>query len=223
MPSLLAGDFGNLEKSARQARDAGADELHVDVMDAHFVHNLSMGPDVVKMASERIDIPVNVHLMMTRPDYYTGIFAKAGADTLTIHVESQCDVVSTLKEIRNLGMRPGVSINPETPVQLLLPVIEFVDEILFMSVHPGFGGQAFMPEVTSAILAAHVHLQHTLGQGRDWPDIAVDGGIDLKTAPIVCAAGANALIAGSSLYRSDDMARDIKLMREKGEAALLQK
>ncbi|NLB55595.1 MAG: ribulose-phosphate 3-epimerase, partial [Lentisphaerae bacterium] len=129
MPSLLAGDFGNLEASARKAEESGADEIHLDIMDAHFVRNLSMGPDVVKMAARCLTIPINVHLMLTRPDYYLETFAEAGADTLTIHVESQCDLPASLARIKELGMRPGISINPETSASNLTSYLDMVDEI----------------------------------------------------------------------------------------------
>ena len=144
MPSLLAGDFGNLEASARKAEACGGDALHMDIMDAHFVPNLSMGPDVVRMARRCLGIPLNVHLMMTHPHLYVRAFIEAGASTLLIHVEAQCDIRATLRQIRDLGAAPGLAINPETPVSALFPWLDEINEVLFMTVHPGFGGQAFI-------------------------------------------------------------------------------
>ncbi len=213
-PSLLAGDFGRLEESALKAQAAGADALHLDIMDGHFVPNLSMGPDVVKMARGCLSIPLNVHLMMTRPDLYIEPFVKAGADGLSIHVESRCDVGKTIRRIRTLGARPGVVLNPETPAGCVMPFLEDVDFVLCMTVHPGFGGQSFMPSVLPKIGEIRK------GAGERDLVIAVDGGIDLDNCSAVAAVGANALVVGSSLFRSDDMSRDIALMRRRAEACL---
>jgi ribulose-phosphate 3-epimerase len=212
MPSLLAGDFGNLEASAKKAEAAGGDALHLDIMDGNFVPNISMGPDVVRMARRAVRIPLNVHLMMVRPDWHVKSFREAGADTLLIQVESACDIPATLANIRELGMKPGIVLNPETPAEAAAPYLGEVDEVLCMTVHPGFGGQSFMPEVLPKIRA--------LRRMAKAVNIAVDGGIDLKTVVLVAAAGANSIVAGSSLYRTINMAADLKLMREKAEAAL---
>lgn len=220
-PSLLAGDFGHLEEAALLAQSAGADALHLDIMDGHFVPNLSMGPDVVKMAHRCLKIPLNVHLMLTRPDLFAEVFVKAGATTLTIHVESACDISSTLRRIRALGARPGIAINPETPFEAVLPFLGETDEVLCMSVHPGFGGQKFMPEVLPKITAIrHAgRTQSKCGKGKDaLTDISVDGGIDLSNIASVAAAGANSMVAGSSLYKSKNMAQDLRQMREKARA-----
>jgi len=215
MPSLLAGDFGHLETSAKKAEAAGGDALHIDIMDGVFVPNLSMGPDVVRMARRAVKIPLNVHLMMVRPDLYAEIFIKAGADTLLIQVESACDIFGTLKRIRELGAKPGIVLNPETPPEAVLSCLDEADEILCMTVHPGFGGQSFMPEVLPKIRA--------LRKTTKAKDIAVDGGIDLKNVTLVAEAGANAIVAGSSLFKAKDMAADLRLMREKAEAVIAAK
>ncbi|MDD5677185.1 MAG: ribulose-phosphate 3-epimerase [Kiritimatiellae bacterium] len=221
-PSLLAGNFGRLEESALNAQAAGADALHLDIMDGHFVPNLSMGPDVVKMARRCLNIPLSVHLMLSRPDQLAETFIKAGATTLTIHVESSCDVLHTLRRIRALGATPGVALNPETPFEAALPFLGEVDEVLCMTVHPGFGGQKFMPEVLPKITAIRRTAQTRPGRKRDRDailGITVDGGIDLNTVTRVAEAGANIMVAGSALFKSKTMAQDLRQMREKARAA----
>lgn len=220
-PSLLAGDFGRLEESALKAQAAGADALHLDIMDGHFVPNLSMGPDVVKMARHCLNIPLSVHLMLSRPDQFAEVFIKAGAASLTIHVESACDVLKTLRHIRALGASPGVAVNPETPFEAVLPFLGEVDEVLCMTVHPGFGGQQFMPEVLPKIAAIRRAARTQSGRDRAgdaFLGITVDGGIDLHTVSRVAQAGANIMVAGSALFKSRIMAQDLRQMREKARA-----
>ena len=209
--SLLAGDFGQLAESALRAQKAGADALHLDIMDGHFVPNLTMGPDVVRMARKSLDIPLNVHLMMTRPDLHARAFSEAGADALSIHAESRCDVLKTLRLIRQMGMKPGLALNPETPAACAVPFLREADAVLCMTVHPGFGGQSFMPGVLPKI--------RELRKRSGDLTISVDGGIDLETAVLVAESGANALVAGSALFNSRDMAGDVALMRERAERA----
>jgi len=207
LPSLLAADFGRLADEILRAESSGAEALHLDVMDAHFVPNLSFGPDVVALAANVAPgFYRNVHLMMTRPDLYLEAFAKAGAQTIQIHVEADCDVHAELKRIRSMGLRNAVVVNPETPVGRLYPYLDEVDEVLVMTVHPGYGGQKFiedcMPKVTE------------LRSLRPDLDIMVDGGINAETAVIAARAGANQFVAGSYLFRQTDMKSAVDSMRK---------
>lgn len=218
LPSLLAGDFGRLADSAAAAERCGGDELHIDIMDAHFVPNLSMGPDVVRMARRTVGIPLSVHLMMSRPDIYAGAFIEAGADALLIHLEAECDVAAVLRGIRAAGAAAGLTLNPETPVEPLFDFVEYLDQVLFMTVHPGFGGQKFIPQTLEKIEAFAKFLRGRPAAGG--MDILVDGGIDFETGAAAAGAGANALVAGSFLYRAPDMAAAVAGLREKAEAAM---
>lgn len=217
LPSLLAADFGHLEAGARAAESCGGDALHLDIMDGHFVPNLSMGPDVVRMAKHAVKIPLSVHLMLTNPDEHMIAFIEAGADSLLIHIEAGCDVPGVLERIRDMGVRPGITLNPLTPPELVYPVLDRVDEVLCMTVHPGYGGQAFMPEVLDKIRTIR---DYANALGLTDIDILVDGGIDVTTAPRCAAAGANAFVAGTSLYRAANMGAAANEMRRAAENAL---
>jgi len=209
--------MGRLADEAKRAEDAGADSLHLDIMDGHFVPNISMGPAVVEMARKQVKIPLNVHLMLSRPDLYVKTFIEAGADTVQIHIEAECDVKESLERIRELGARCGIVINPGTVPQLLFPVLGDVDEVLCMTIRPGFGGQAFMPEVLPTIQSIWEESQRI---GKRDLVLMVDGGINQQTAIECARCGTNAYVAGTFLFGARDMAAEIALMREQTTAAL---
>lgn len=218
LPSLLAADVGNLEAGVRLAEAAGGDALHVDIMDGHFVPNLSMGPTVVEMAKRCTRIPLSVHLMMTRPDQYIDRFVEAGADSLLIHIEADCDVPAALARIRELGVRPGITLSPGTGAEAIDGVLEQVDEVLCMTVHPGYGGQAFIVDVLPKIRQVRDKARE-LGKGDI--DILVDGGIGRETIARCAGHGANSFVAGTSLYRAGDMTDEVRRLRDLARGAFV--
>jgi len=195
-PSLLSADFSDLAGEIRKAEAAGADMLHVDVMDGHFVDNITMGPVVVKGMKKAARVPLVSHLMIENPEKYVEGFAKAGSDMIIFHIEAIKDPESLIRKIRGFGKKAGVSIRPKTGAETIEKILGLVDEVLVMTVEPGFGGQKFMPEPVKKI--AEIRKKYS-------GDIGIDGGMNLETAKIVVDQGANVIIAGSFLFGSKDM------------------
>jgi ribulose-phosphate 3-epimerase len=199
-PSILAADFANLAKAIRSVEEAGADYIHVDVMDGHFVPNITIGPPVVRCLRDTTSLPLDVHLMISDPAKYVPSFAEAGADILTVHVEATPHLHRALEAIRDLGVRPGVTLNPATPAAAIGEVVGEVDLVLVMSVNPGFGGQVFVERSLRKI----AEIRGMLNEVGSGADLEVDGGINAQTAERVVAAGATVLVAGTAIFGADD-------------------
>ena len=210
-PSLLASDFSCLADEIRRAEQAGADWLHLDIMDGHFVDNISFGPAVVAAIRGHTTLPLDVHLMIEHPDHYLPRFVEAGASTITVHVEAEAkhEVAGTLAEIRAAGCRAGLSLNPATPFSALEEHLPHIDLLLVMTVHPGFGGQAFRPDMMEKVRKARAWKE----KRDNGLDIEVDGGIKPETAQLCIENGANILVAGTSIFRAPDYAAAITELR----------
>ena len=214
-PSILAADFAALGAAIAAAEQGGADLIHVDVMDGHFVPNLTVGPPVVRSLKRVARVPLDVHLMITDPDRYAEAFVAAGASMLSVHVEVLPHLNRTLAFIKELGAKAGVALNPSTPIGALEEVAADVDFVLVMTVNPGFGGQAFLPRAASKVK----RLRAMLDRAGNSAPIEVDGGIDLQTVGHVVRAGAEILVAGSSIFHAPDIAAAARALRSAAEAA----
>ncbi|RLI37854.1 ribulose-phosphate 3-epimerase [Candidatus Bathyarchaeota archaeon] len=209
-PSILAADFKRLGEEVRRVEEAGADLLHIDVMDGHFVPNLSMGPMIVKSLRAITDLPFSVHLMVEEPERFIQPFINAGADILTLHIESSRNVYTRIQSIKNLGKKAGIALNPLTPLCFIQYLLEDLDLILLMSVDPGFGGQSFISNVLPKIRQARQMIDE---RGLEI-DLAVDGGVNERTAPSVVNAGANVLVMGSAVFHKNDVGNALNNIRK---------
>lgn len=214
-PSILSADFAKLGAEIQEVEAAGADWIHVDVMDGHFVPNITIGPLVVEAIRPVTKLPLDVHLMIENAEQYVETFAKAGADYITVHVEASPHLHRTIQMIRNAGAKPGVVLNPHTPIEAILPILSEVDLVLFMTVNPGFGGQAFIPEVLEKVSALRAIIDE---KGYDI-DIEIDGGINEETIQDAVRAGANVFVAGSAIFNKEDRAKALQGIRAAGERA----
>jgi len=210
-PSILSADFSRLGEHVAEAERAGADWLHVDVMDGHFVPNITIGPLVVQALKPVTKLPLDVHLMIETPDRYLADFAKAGADWLTVHAEASVHLHRSLQAIRALGVKAGAVLNPATPVSALEHVLEECDLVLLMSVNPGFGGQKFIPQVLGKIEALRRMIDGRGLSGKTL--IEIDGGIDAKNIRRVADAGADVFVAGSAVFGQPDVAEALRRLR----------
>ena len=210
-PSILAADFSRLGEEIHKVEQAGADWIHCDIMDGHFVDNISFGPAIVGFVRKQTELPLDVHLMIEHADHYVPRFIDAGANSITVHVESESkhDVEKTLQQIRDAKCRVGLTLNPETDFKLVEPFLEEIDMLLIMTVHPGFGGQSFRPEQTEKVKRV---AKWNESRARKI-DIEVDGGINEETARVSIENGANVLVAGTSIFKTQDYAKAIRNLR----------
>ncbi len=214
-PSILSADFGRLAEQVVEADEGGADWIHVDVMDGHFVPNITIGPAVTSAVRAVTDLPVDVHLMIEQPDRYLTAFADAGADYITVHQEACPHLHRTIERMRELDVHPGVTLNPATSLETLAEVISEVDLALIMSVNPGFGGQAYIPSSTEKIRRLRAMLDEN---GSSGVELEVDGGVNVQTAGAASGAGASVLVAGAAVFgHSGGIAEGIRLVRSAAE------
>ena len=210
-PSILSADFSQLKNEIKKLEQAGADMIHVDVMDGHFVPNLTIGPPVIKSLRGHTNLPFDVHLMISPVHKYIKDYADAGANIITIHPEATNDLKESIKHIRDLGKKVGVSLNPETPLEIIENFLQDIDLLLIMSVHPGFGGQKFMPEVLEKVKK----LRNIIIEKKLKLDIEIDGGIDFDNNKMVIEAGANILVSGTTVFKKNngDIKKNIDILK----------
>ncbi|MFC1867018.1 ribulose-phosphate 3-epimerase [Thermodesulfobacteriota bacterium] len=210
-PSILSADFTKLGTEVRDVEKAGADYIHIDVMDGHFVPNITIGPLIVKAVKSVTELPLDVHLMISNPDQFVTEFSQAGADIITVHSEAVNHLHRSVQLIRKEGVSPAVSLNPATPLQVIEYVLDDLDMVLIMTVNPGFGGQEFIPEVVPKI----EQLREMIDKRGLEVKIEVDGGIGPETINLVSSAGADIFVAGSAIFYSEDYAETIRVMKER--------
>jgi ribulose-phosphate 3-epimerase len=215
-PSILAADFSKLADEVKEVEQAGAELIHIDVMDGHFVPNITMGPIVVEALRPVTDLPLDVHLMIENPDAYIEQFAKAGADYITVHVEACRHLHRTIQLIRSFGVRPGVVLNPHTPVEHIFHILEDIDMVLFMTVNPGFGGQKFIHSVLPKVK----QLSDLIKEKGLSIEIEIDGGVNEETIVPCVEAGATVLVAGSAIYNEDNRTKALQRIKAAGESVL---
>lgn len=207
-PSILSADFSNLATDIKKVEEAGADILHIDVMDGHFVNNITFGPALIKSIRNKSSLPFDVHLMINPADKYIDDFIAAGADTITVHIELQENISNTINQIKSKGKRAGLAINPDTAINKILPYKEIIDQVIIMSVYPGFAGQSFIEATYDRIKT----LRSILNNSR--VDIEVDGGVNAENSTGCVQAGCNILVAGSSVFNSSDYKKNIDDIRK---------
>jgi ribulose-phosphate 3-epimerase len=210
-PSIIASDFTKLGDEISTCESAGADWLHMDIMDGHFVPTITVGPLFVEACKRATKLPLDVHLMISNPDQYLEVFAKAGADNITVHVETCPNLLQTIENIKSLGCKAGVTLNPLTPAAALDEVLPLVDLVLVMSVTPGYSGQAFMPEMIGKV----EEIRNTLNALRSLAHLEVDGGMTAETIPLMYKAGANVFVAGNAAFKHPmGVGQGIRVLRE---------
>ena len=210
-PSILSADFSQLGNEIKRLEEGGADMIHVDVMDGHFVPNLTIGPPVIKALKKNCNILFDVHLMISPVHKYIEVYADAGADIITIHPEATDDLINSIKKIKSYNKKAGVSLNPETPIEKVLPVLSIIDLVLIMSVNPGFGGQKFMPETLEKVKK----LRKEIDSKKLKTQIEIDGGINFENSKSALKAGVDILVSGTTIFRENggDLKKNIQLLR----------